>query len=872
VTDTIVIHGLGYVGLTCAAHFAKSGVNVIGYDPDQSVVDAINAGKPKAGEFLGYLGDNIQGLPFRATTDFTEVCAHRIHIIAVPTEKDGEPWMLLVRRVVWTLLDVLPIGSLIIIESTLTPGTIDQLMKEYTGEHGCLVAHAPRRDWFADPEKNLATIPRVLGGFTPAATEAAAKVLEDVTPAELILQTDHRTAELVKPLENALFHLPIMLAHEMALIYPGHDVREAVRLASTHWRFASFGGLYLGMGSGGRCLAGHETVVSLDGNGPRIETIKSFVERWRPDVCYQVLSRSDEGYVFKTVTKVGVREAETLRLKSRGGHTITVTPDHQMFVRRKTPVRRTLIDGRKRTFPTWGEQAVAADSVKLETDHLVFFEGALPQLYDSYTFDLLDHAEGGCVTLVDGKHTILTGAGPTARATPRFVELDDDVAELLGLYAAEGWVSRETGTSRAGLAFHRDERNLIDFSLAVLRRLGLSPVDFGSRRWANWTVKVSNLPWAEMIANHVGTDSYEAWIPGPILVGRESWQRRFLRGVLMGDGCIEKNGSFTYYSASLALSQGVMLLLRRFGLKPTVSVDAWRETAIKYTISVAGDDARIFLRELLHGHKNIDRLAQTGRNNKWGRRARSAPNYPIVKESAPAAKQLVYSIDVEDTENFVTTGGLLVHNCVPLGPKYLVAGAEPTSAEEAFTDPKPFLLAAALDTEYEITRWTRRAISRAVGPTEVDRTTRVAILGVAYRPGFADLGFSPALRLAQQLCAVRPRWTINLHDAVATPAAVEAALRNHRLGNITGEQSDTFATPAELAVKLRDYDVIVVVTPHWAAYEDLGCDAGRVEYGTLPWRSGQIVFDARGIWSSYAARFAQQGVAYHQVGTPGWLG
>jgi UDP-N-acetyl-D-glucosamine dehydrogenase len=471
VTDTIVYHGLGYVGLTGAIHFAKSGVNVIGYDIDQSVVDAVNAGKPKAGEFLGYLGGtNLQigdkprnRLPFRATTDFTEVCAHRIHIIAVPTEKDGEPWMLLVRHVVWTLLDVLPIGSLIIIESTLTPGTIDQLMKEYTGgTHGCLIAHAPRRDWFADPEKNLATIPRVVGGFTPGATEAAVKVLEDVTPAELILQTDHRTAELVKPLENALFHLPIMLAHEMALIYPGHDVREAVRLASTHWRFASFGGLYLGMGSGGRC--------------------------------------------------------------------------------------------------------------------------------------------------------------------------------------------------------------------------------------------------------------------------------------------------------------------------------------------------------------------------------------------------------------------------VPLGPKYLVAGAEVASVEAALHDPKPYLLTSALDTEQEITRWTALAIDRAVGTTEVDRATRVAILGIAYRPGFADLGFSPALRLAQQLRNAHAHWMIDLHDATATPAAVQAAVIPDRFGNLTGENPDVFATPAELAVKLGIYDVVVVVTPHWAAYEDLGCDAGRVEYGTLPWRPGQIIFDARGIWSGYAERFAQLGVTYHQVGTPGWLG
>jgi nucleotide sugar dehydrogenase len=255
----IVYHGLGYVGLTGALHFAIHGnEEVLGYDPDVEVVNAINAGNPKAGEFLGYLGgEGANYRPnLRATADFDEVCQEPIHILAVPSERNGEPWMDLVKDVVRKLLLTLPASGLIIIESTLTPGTVDEIVN---GFHGGRVssgevrlAVAPRRDWFADPTKNLKTLKRVIGGYDSASSLIAKLILSKVS--DDIEVADYRVAELVKPLENALFHLPIMLAHEMAMIYPELDVVEAVRLAATHWRFASFGGLYLGLGSGGRCV------------------------------------------------------------------------------------------------------------------------------------------------------------------------------------------------------------------------------------------------------------------------------------------------------------------------------------------------------------------------------------------------------------------------------------------------------------------------------------------------------------------------------------------------------------------------------------------------------------------------------------------
>lgn len=252
-----VYHGLGYVGLTGACHYIKAGIDVVGFDPSAKVVDAINAGAPLAKEFLGYLGEGVK-LP-RATTDFGEIAKEAVHLLAVPTEVGAMPMMDIVLEAVELLLRTVPDGATIIIESTLTPGTIDGILLATPGgrrvrDGEVFLIHAPRRDWFADPERNLTNMTRVVGTVGELARGMATAILGVVTPPDKILLTDYRTAEIVKPLENALFHAPIVLAHEMACVYPDADIAEAVRLAATHWRFASFGGMHIGLGAGGRCV------------------------------------------------------------------------------------------------------------------------------------------------------------------------------------------------------------------------------------------------------------------------------------------------------------------------------------------------------------------------------------------------------------------------------------------------------------------------------------------------------------------------------------------------------------------------------------------------------------------------------------------
>jgi UDP-N-acetyl-D-glucosamine dehydrogenase len=259
---TIAIHGLGYVGLTSAVAFAQAGWVVIGYDPDAATVRALNAGTPRAGEFLSYLNVSVAQLVregrLRATTDWSEAVWASVQLVAVPTERDGEPYDEIVLNVLRRMVRECTPGTTILVESTLTPGTIDKLIAESPADppfaETCdlRLAVCPRRDWLCDRDKNLATLPRIVGGVTPACTERAVEILSAVS--RRIIRTTYRTAELTKALENALLHLPVMLCHQLAAALPEHNVAEAIKLASTHWRFASLGPLYIGMGAGGRCI------------------------------------------------------------------------------------------------------------------------------------------------------------------------------------------------------------------------------------------------------------------------------------------------------------------------------------------------------------------------------------------------------------------------------------------------------------------------------------------------------------------------------------------------------------------------------------------------------------------------------------------
>src|SRR3990170_3603836 len=204
----------------------------------------------------------VQSGAIRATADWREAIHsdYAVHFLGVHTEKDGKPYFSLLEDVFHKLACFRSVETerppLVIIESTLTPRTVDNIVIPLLEREGIrvgrdlLVGCAPRRDWFISPEKNLETLPRIFGGTTPETTTLMAEVL-GIVCRDLRRATDHRHAEAVKSMENAYRHMEITLANQLALAYPDLDVHEVLRLVGTKWNIGTY---HPGFGTGGYCI------------------------------------------------------------------------------------------------------------------------------------------------------------------------------------------------------------------------------------------------------------------------------------------------------------------------------------------------------------------------------------------------------------------------------------------------------------------------------------------------------------------------------------------------------------------------------------------------------------------------------------------
>jgi len=313
----IGVWGNGFIGFSTLANFANNGVEGIGYDIDEEIVETINEGSVPIDTLEHWLGfdtdELVQSGLMGATTDHTELLAEdvRVHFVCVPTERDGEPWAAPLRETVdrirtgpWAETEE---SVLLIIESTLTPGMAEAVVRPTFEASEMVVGEdvffgvAPRRDWFTSPDKSLSDIPRVFGGVDGQATEEMSDVLGIVTE-DLIEATDHEHAEMVKSVENAYRHMGITLANQLARAYPDRDVREVLELAATKWNIPAY---YPSVGVGGYCIPlSSKYVLSGATNEEELSLLREAVrsDNSQPAVVAEAVAGSS----VETVTILGL--------------------------------------------------------------------------------------------------------------------------------------------------------------------------------------------------------------------------------------------------------------------------------------------------------------------------------------------------------------------------------------------------------------------------------------------------------------------------------------------------------------------------------------------------------------------------------------
>ena len=260
---TIAIIGLGYVGLPLALQFCRSGAKVIGIDIDAVKVSALKKGQSYIKHIsVESIQEQLDSGRLDATTDFSLVSAVAAVIICVPTplNKNREPDISFIVETGRQLAPHLRKGVLVALESSTYPGTTDEDLRSVLEAGSGLtagvdfnLAFSPEREDPGNPQSVVATIPKVVGGLTPACLKKAEEIY-GIAIKTLVPVSSCRAAEATKLMENIFRCVNIALVNELKVVYAamGIDIWEVISAAKTKpFGFMPF---YPGPGLGGHCI------------------------------------------------------------------------------------------------------------------------------------------------------------------------------------------------------------------------------------------------------------------------------------------------------------------------------------------------------------------------------------------------------------------------------------------------------------------------------------------------------------------------------------------------------------------------------------------------------------------------------------------
>lgn len=252
--------GLGYIGLPTALMLASHGVEVVGTDYNKELVATLNAGHTTFKENgLDELFQNAVKGGIRFTTEYQVT---NTYIVSVPTPYDKFSKKVDACYVVAAVQDVMkvcPKGATVVVESTISPGTIDKYIRPVIEENGFAIGedinlvHAPERIIPGNMVYELLHNNRTIGADEREIGEKVKALYASFCQGEIVV-TDIRTAEMTKVVENTFRAVNIAFANELAKIcrHDNMNVYEIIRICNMHPRVNI---LQPGPGVGGHCIS-----------------------------------------------------------------------------------------------------------------------------------------------------------------------------------------------------------------------------------------------------------------------------------------------------------------------------------------------------------------------------------------------------------------------------------------------------------------------------------------------------------------------------------------------------------------------------------------------------------------------------------------
>ncbi|ELZ52535.1 nucleotide sugar dehydrogenase [Halorubrum hochstenium ATCC 700873] len=659
----------------------------------------------------------------------------------------------------------------------------------------------------ADDERALADVREV---FDPLVDRADAPVVE----------TDTRTAEMIKYANNGFLAAKISLINDIGNIckefgIDSYEVADAIGLDDR------IGEQFLrsGVGWGGSCLTGDQHVVAKDDTGTKHLTLAEFFERYVSEGTLEdvsVLSRSADGtFAFNPVDAATRREYEgpLHTIQTKMNKRVTVTHDHPMLT----------LDGDETTVkPADALEAgdslpVVADipsdpvstfdlidivdaSSAFENDRVYLkpstsFETVKEELYEtlreynrqfSYhkVHDLvrdnylpldvfLKYEDELPVDRADLSLYTTRGRGQTY--IPAIIPVDEQFWRFIGYYLSEGHINDDTSghgsttRRRVQLSFHpTDEPEYVSDVESYYETLG---VRYQTRQQETATaVSVSSRVFAEFLEwLGCGTGSYSAALPDEAFQATEDERKALLSGLFRGDGHVEYTNHsnavvYDYGSVSEDLIDGMTLLLHSLEIVPSYKKSqSAKSTQPAHFLRVSSKRQIAALKEMFlseERHRIENRLAEYDRDiAPTGHTADGGfTSVPVRDVSVEETTADVYSLEVADNHTFVTTDGLVVHNCFPKDVAAIIAAAE----EQGYEPP---VLNAAVEVN---DGQPGRLVDLLANHLDLVGA-RVAVLGLAFKPGTDDVRNSRAIPVVEQL--QEHGAAVTAYDPVATENA-----------------------------------------------------------------------------------------------------
>lgn len=256
----INVIGLGYIGLPTALMLAAHGVEVVGTDYNSELVQTLQQGKTTFKESgLDELFEKAVRSGIRFSNEYQMA---DMYIVSVPTPYDKKSKKIdpcYVEAAVKSAVEVCPKGAILVIESTISPGTIDKYIRPILSERNLKsgedinLVHAPERIIPGNMVYELIHNSRTIGADDASVGEKVKKVYQSFCEAEIIV-TDIKTAEMTKVVENTYRDINIAFANELVKICRSADmnVYEIIKIANKHPRVNI---LSPGPGVGGHCIS-----------------------------------------------------------------------------------------------------------------------------------------------------------------------------------------------------------------------------------------------------------------------------------------------------------------------------------------------------------------------------------------------------------------------------------------------------------------------------------------------------------------------------------------------------------------------------------------------------------------------------------------